>query len=111
MLSVTTQFSDNSIVPLVTTQLLSWTHYEKLLQVEDKETREWYAKEAYEQTWSVRTLQRNISSQHYHRLLKSQDKSGVESEMKKYITGVKVNPFAEDWYVKIIADLCKEYGI
>ena len=36
----------------------------------------------------------------------------VESiDLKKYITGVKVNPFAEDWYVKLIADLCKEYGI
>lgn len=83
VLSVTTQSSGDVIVPLATTQLLSWTHYEKLLQVEDKETRDWYAKEAYEQTWSVRTLQRNISSQYYQRLLKSQDKSGVESEMKQ----------------------------
>ena len=40
--------------------LLSWTHYRALLQVHDTEAREWYAKEAAEQTWSVRTLQRNI---------------------------------------------------
>ena len=65
--------------------LLSWTHYRALLQVHDTEAREWYAKEAMEQTWSVRTLQRNISSQYYHRLLNSQNKEIVESEMKKLI--------------------------
>ena len=40
--------------------LLSWSHYRTLLQVFDKEAREWYEKEALGQTWSVRTLQRNI---------------------------------------------------
>lgn len=63
--------------------LLSWTHYRVLLQIEDEKAREWYAKEAAEQTWSVRTLQRNISSQYYYRLLKSQIKEPVEEEMKK----------------------------
>ena len=43
--------------------LLSWTHYRTLLQVKDEEARDWYANEALSQTWSVRTLQRNISSQ------------------------------------------------
>ena len=43
--------------------LLSWSHYAALLQVKDEEARDWYEKEAAEQTWSVRTLQRNISSQ------------------------------------------------
>lgn len=33
--------------------ILSWTHYRILLQVEDKEARDWYEKEAAEQTWSV----------------------------------------------------------
>ena len=63
--------------------LLSWSHYRTLLQVLDKEAREWYEKEALGQTWSVRTLQRNISSQYYYRLLKSQVKEPVVEEMKK----------------------------
>lgn len=63
--------------------LLSWTHYRVLLQVEDSAARDWYAKEAAEQTWSVRTLQRNVSSQYYYRLLKSQVKEPVEQEMKE----------------------------
>lgn len=48
-----------------------------------KKAREWYEKEALSQTWSVRTLQRNISSQYYYRLLKSQVKEPVIDEMKK----------------------------
>lgn len=40
--------------------MLSWTYYKTLLQVEDVKAREWYAKETVEQTWSVRTLQRNL---------------------------------------------------
>lgn len=67
--------------------LLSWTHYRTLLQVNDSEAREWYTKEAMEQTWSVRTLQRNISSQYYYRLLKSQNSELVESEMKSLTKG------------------------
>ena len=62
--------------------VLSWTHYRALLQVHDAEARDWDAKEAAEQTWSVRTLQRNISSQYYYRLLQSQNKEWVEAEMK-----------------------------
>ena len=36
-------------------RLLPWSHYERLIRVEDKKAREWYAKEAYEQGWSFRT--------------------------------------------------------
>ena len=71
------------IMPTAGAQLLSWSHYRALLSVEDTEARNWYSKEAYEQTWSVRTLQRNISTQYYYRMLKSQDKTGVEAEMKQ----------------------------
>lgn len=63
--------------------LLSWSHYRILLQVQDKSARGWYAKEAYEQTWSVRTLQRNVSTQYYYRMLKTQDPAGVKEEMEE----------------------------
>jgi len=64
-------------------KMLSWSHYRTLLQVHDEIARKWYEKEAYEQTWSVRTLQRNIDTQYYYRMLQSQDKYAVESEMKE----------------------------
>lgn len=61
--------------------LLSWSHYRVLLQVDNDDARQWYAKEAFEQTWSVRTLQRNVSTQYYFRMLLSQHKDLVEKEM------------------------------
>lgn len=63
--------------------LLSWTHYRTLLQVKDDVARAWYAKEAADQTWAVRTLQRNIDTQYYYRLLSSQNAESVKKEMKK----------------------------
>ena len=62
---------------------LTWSHYRTLLQVHDETARKWYEKEAYEQTWSVRTLQRNIDTQYYYRMLQSQDKKAVEAEMRE----------------------------
>lgn len=64
-------------------KLLSWSHYAVLLQVNDEKARTWYEKEAIEQTWSVRTLQRNISSQYYYRILQTQKKAIVENEMRE----------------------------
>ena len=64
-------------------RLLSWTHYRILLQVFDKEARDWYEKEALEEAWGTRTLQRNIDTQYYYRLLKSQVKEPVIKEMKE----------------------------
>ena len=62
---------------------LSWTHYSIILQEPTAEGRAWYENEAANEMWSTRTLQRNVSSQYYHRLLKSQDKNAVRQEMKK----------------------------
>lgn len=63
--------------------LLSWSHYRTLLQINDEKARNWYENECIKETWSVRTLQRNISSQYYYRLLKSQIKEPVVKEMKE----------------------------
>ena len=60
---------------------LSWTHYRTLLQVNDATARKWYENEAINQGWSVRTLQRNISSQYYYRKLNSSTPELVEKEM------------------------------
>ena len=62
---------------------LSWTHYRIMLQESNAEARAWYEQEAAREMWSTRTLQRNISSQYYHRLLQSQNKELVRDEMKQ----------------------------
>ncbi len=63
-------------------RLLPWSHYERLIRVEDKKAREWYAKEAFEQGWSYRTLNRNINTLYYERLLMSKKKQPVVNEMQ-----------------------------
>ncbi|MDO4808070.1 MAG: PDDEXK nuclease domain-containing protein [Coriobacteriales bacterium] len=62
---------------------LSWTHYRTLLQVHDPKAREWYAHEAADQSWAVKTLQRNISSQYYERMLLTQHPDLVRREMER----------------------------
>lgn len=61
---------------------MTWSHYKRLLTVSKEDARAWYLKEAAEQMWSYRTLDRNIGSQYYERLLLSQHKENVEAEMR-----------------------------
>jgi len=67
---------------------LNWTHIQRIMRVANPEARTWYLREAAEQSWDVRTLDRNISTQYYERLLMSQVKKPVVKEMhsktKKY---------------------------
>ena len=60
---------DESTIPFYPN--LSWLHYERLLRVKDADARLWYLKEAAREQWDYRTLQRNISSQYYYRLLQT----------------------------------------
>ena len=78
------EFSSLPIQQTVSAELphLSWSHYERLMRVTNKEARLWYMNEAESQMWSVRTLNRNISTQYYERLLLSQTKDEVQTEMK-----------------------------
>ena len=62
--------------------ILTWSHYKRLLSVTNEAARNWYIKEASEQMWSYATLNRNISTQYYERLLMSQQKEPVVAEMK-----------------------------
>jgi len=71
--------------------ILTWSHYKRLLSVSNTEARAWYLKESAEQMWSYRTLDRNISSQYYERLLFSQHKETVKSEMETLTA-----PFEQD---------------
>lgn len=61
---------------------LNWTHYRSLLRVQNEDARKWYLAEASKEHWSTRTLDRNINSQYYFRLLQSPKKDAVVAEMK-----------------------------
>lgn len=50
---------------------LPWSHNRLIMRVEDPVAREWYLREAAEQQWTVRQLERNIHSFYYQRQLES----------------------------------------
>ena len=51
---------------------LTWTHLRIIMREATPEGRQWYMKEASEQMWSTRTLDRNVSTQYYGRMMASQ---------------------------------------
>lgn len=75
-------------------QNLTWTHLKSILRVTDAEARLWYLKESSEQMWSTRTLDRNVASQYYYRLLQTSNehKDEVENEMKILTKGYADSP-------------------
>jgi predicted nuclease of restriction endonuclease-like (RecB) superfamily len=66
---------------------LSWTHYRLLLKVEKEEARLFYFEECIDSNWSTRTLERQINSFYFERMLMS----GKEGRMsvKKEAEGKK----------------------
>ena len=64
---------------------LSWSHYERLMRIKNEDERDWYMREAAQENWGVRTLNRNIGSQYYYRLLQTpESKRGeVIDEMQR----------------------------
>lgn len=62
-------------------ELLPWSHYERLMRVTDKAARIWYMHEAAKEMWGFRTLNRNINTQYYERMLLSQMSNEVKNEM------------------------------
>lgn len=65
---------------------LSWTHYRTLLRVESDSARQWYMNEAASQGWTTRSLERQISTLYYERLLATSDRPAVESEARGNLT-------------------------
>ena len=72
---------------------LNWSHFRSLLRVPDETARLWYMKEAAEEGWSVRTLDRNISTQYYSRLMQSPKKEAVIAEMQEKTADFQKNQF------------------
>jgi predicted nuclease of restriction endonuclease-like (RecB) superfamily len=57
--------------------VLSWSHYQILMRIEDEAARRFYEIETLNQQWSVRQLQRQVGSSLYERLALSRDKDKV----------------------------------
>jgi predicted nuclease of restriction endonuclease-like (RecB) superfamily len=62
---------------------LNWTQIQRIMRVSNPDARAYYIKEAAENMWSSRTLDRNISTLYYQRLLSSANKEPVVAEMQE----------------------------
>ena len=84
---------------------LTWSHFQKVLRVSDEKARIFYLTEAAENMWSVRTLDRNISTLYYNRIVASIDKKIVENEMKEKIKKLQAEEFIKNPVVLEFLDL------
>ncbi len=80
---------------------LTWSHYVRLTRIENEQARQWYRQEAVTQCWSVRALDRQISTLYYERLLSSQEKSPVEAEAQEKTAPLAATPkeYLRDPYI------------
>ena len=97
-------FSDYEKVRTLFAQL-TWSHFQKVLRVSDEKARIFYLTEAAENMWSVRTLDRNISTLYYNRIVASIDKKIVENEMKDKTKKLQAEDFIKNPVVLEFLDL------
>jgi predicted nuclease of restriction endonuclease-like (RecB) superfamily len=71
---------------------LSWTHYRRLLRVDNDHARHWYMNESAIQNWSSRALERQINTLYYERLLASRDRPAVKQEAATNIQQMNASP-------------------
>lgn len=87
-------------------RILTWSHYKLIMRVTQKEARDWYCNESSAQNWDTRTLERNIGTKYYERLLSSQVKEPVIKEMEKGFAFVErqklVRTETEDFYIDLV---------
>ena len=76
--TVFTQFKNLPSVNTGRKFYLSWSHYLKLMRIEDIDERHFYEIESVKNDWSLRELKRQFDSSLYHRLLLSGDKDKVK---------------------------------
>lgn len=78
---------------------LSWSHYLKLMRIDNKNERNFYEIEALKHNWSVRELERQYDSALYTRLVLSRDKNKVKELSEKGLIIEKPKDAIKDPYI------------
>lgn len=84
---------------------LSWSHYRRLMRIENEEQRNWYTSECAKSGWSVRQLELQINTMFYERLLASKDKNAVSAEIQTTEPKPEYEKIIRDPYVLEFLDL------
>lgn len=87
---------DNKRYPKFT---LSWSHYLKLMRIDNPDERRFYEIEATNNNWSLRELERQFASSLYERLALSRDKQGILELSKKGQIIEKPQDLIKDPYI------------
>lgn len=80
---------------------LSWTHYRLLLKVEREDARSFYIHESIESNWSTRTLERQINSLYFERMImtRKEGKALVKAEAESKKEMMQASDIIKDPYV------------
>lgn len=78
---------------------LSWSHYLKLMRIDDENERKFYEIESHKNSWSVRELQRQFDSALYTRLVLSRNKDKVKQLSEKGLVLEKPIDAIKDPYI------------
>jgi len=78
---------------------LSWSHYIKLMRIDDIDERNFYEIEAHKNNWSVRELNRQYDSALYTRLVLSRDKTQLKELSEKGLIINKPEDAIKDPYI------------
>ena len=91
---------------------LSWSHYVKLLSLQNPEARHFYETEALRGGWSVRQIDRQIGTQFYERTALSRNKAAMLKKGERPVPGDAVTPEEEikDPFVLEFLGLKDEYS-
>jgi len=85
-----TTYPDENIFHTVCGKL-TWSHNRSIMRVLDKKARLYYLKEAADQNWGVRQLERNINTLYYQRLIASKGKQPIIDEMIENTKDMKLD--------------------
>ncbi|MDO9338927.1 MAG: PDDEXK nuclease domain-containing protein [Bacteroidales bacterium] len=88
---------------------LSWSHYLKLMRIENPNERSFYEIECDANNWSLKELQRQFDSALYERLALSRDKEGVKQLSEKGQIIEKPTDLLKDPYVLEFLDLPEQH--
>lgn len=79
--------------------ILSWSHYLKLMRIDDANERSFYEIESFKNNWSVRELKRQFDTALYARLVLSRDKEKVKELSEKGLVFKKPSDLIKDPYI------------
>jgi predicted nuclease of restriction endonuclease-like (RecB) superfamily len=90
---------------------LNWSHYRKIMKVENDNARNFYIDECIKSNWSTRQLERQINTHFYERLLSSQNKEAISAEIQKTAAPPDPKDFIRNPYILEFLDVKPSYDL